>query len=102
MAGLLIAPFDLEHVDMTLAFPNPSRSFDEARNAVRFVGHDGMFEVPFFIEVAALASPGETDLSETACLRAFDSARISINDVARELYSSGRRTSYTLTAADLR
>lgn len=26
---------------MTLASPNPSRSFDEARKAVRFMGHDG-------------------------------------------------------------
>ena len=41
---------------MTLAFPNPSRSFDEVRNAVRFIGHDGMFEVPFFID--ADAEPG--------------------------------------------
>ena len=28
---------------MTLNFPNPSRSFDEKRNAVRFSGYDGMF-----------------------------------------------------------
>ena len=40
---------------MTLAFPNPSRSFDDARNAVRFIGHDGMFEVRFFVEAGALA-----------------------------------------------
>ena len=38
---------------MTLNFPNPTRSYDEKRKAVRFVGHDGMFEVPFFIEAAA-------------------------------------------------
>ena len=40
---------------MSLAFPNPSRSFDEVRNAVRFIGHDGMFEVPFFVEADALS-----------------------------------------------
>ena len=40
---------------MTLEFLNPSRSFDEVRNAMRFIGHDGMFEVPFFVEVEALA-----------------------------------------------
>ena len=40
---------------MTLEFLNPSRSFDEVRNAIRFIGHDGMFEVPFFVEVEALA-----------------------------------------------
>ncbi|MGO8112649.1 DUF1488 family protein, partial [Rhizobium leguminosarum] len=30
---------------MALAFLNQSRSFDAARNAVRFIGHDGMFQV---------------------------------------------------------
>ncbi|MBB2969852.1 DUF1488 domain-containing protein [Mesorhizobium sp. RMAD-H1] len=87
---------------MTLEFPNRSRSFDEARNAVRFIGHDGMFEVPFFIEVAALARSGSRKLSETDFLTAFDAARGSIYEVAREAYSHERRTSYTLTAADFR
>ena len=87
---------------MTLAFLNPSRSFDEARNAVRFIGHDGMFEVPFFVETAALAKPDRTVLTEADFLTAFDAARSSIHDVAREAYSHGRRTSYILTAADFR
>ncbi|PWK61973.1 DUF1488 domain-containing protein [Aminobacter sp. AP02] len=87
---------------MTLEFPNPSRSFDEVRNAVRFIGHDGMFEVPFFVETAALAKAGKTHLSEADSLTAFDTARSSIHDVAREVYSHGRRTTYTLTAADFR
>jgi hypothetical protein len=87
---------------MTLEFPNRSRSFDEALHAVRFIGHDGMFEVPFFVETAALARPGRTQLSEADLLTAFDAARGSIHDVAREAYSHGRRTSYILTAADFR
>jgi hypothetical protein len=87
---------------MTLEFPNRSRSFDEARKAIRFVGHDGMFEVPFFLETSALTRLGTTMLSEDDFLSAFDSARGSIHDVAREAYSHGRRTSYTLTAADFR
>ena len=49
---------------MTLAFPNPSRSFDEVRNAVRFIGHDGMFEVRFFVEAGALAK-SDTELRRT-------------------------------------
>ena len=40
---------------MALNFPNPSRSFDAARNGVRFTGHDGLFEVSFLVEAAALA-----------------------------------------------
>jgi hypothetical protein len=86
---------------MTLAFPNPSRSFDDVRNAVRFTGHDGMFEVPFYIETGALSGRGAA-LSEAEYLSAFDAKRGSIHDVAREAYSHGRRTSYTLTSADFR
>lgn len=87
---------------MSLAFPNPSRSFDEVRNAVRFIGHDGMLEVPFFVEADALSGRAALPLSEAECLSAFDRARGSIHDVAREAYSHGRRTSYTLTSADFR
>lgn len=91
---------------MTLAFPNPSRSFDAVRNAVRFIGHDGMFEVLFFVEVDALAKPETgpqaTPASETRCLSAFDALRSSIQEVARKVYSRQRRTSYILTAADFR
>jgi hypothetical protein len=87
---------------MSLAFPNPSRSFDEVRNAVRFTGHDGMFEVPFYIEADALSGRAKSTLSEAEYLSAFDRARGSIHDVAREAYSHGRRTSYTLTSADFR
>lgn len=48
---------------MTLIFPNSSRSFDEKRNAVRFLGHEGMFEVRFFVEADALvvAMPNSAD-----------------------------------------
>ncbi len=90
---------------MTLEFPNRSRSFDEARNAVRFSGYDGMFEVRFFVEAGALAISeaalhGSSGTLEAGCLSAFDALRQSIQDVAREAYSYGRRNSYTLTAAD--
>ncbi|MEQ9245168.1 MAG: DUF1488 family protein [Nitratireductor sp.] len=84
---------------MTLEFPNRSRSFDEGRNAVRFIGHDGMFEVSFFVEASALAAraAGEANL-----LAAFDAARATIYDVAREIYGNVRRTVYVLTAKDFR
>lgn len=91
---------------MTLAFLNPSRSFDEVRKAVRFTGHDGMFEVRFFVDADALAvSDAElhrTGASETKYLAAFDALRTSIHDVARKAYSRDRHDSYTLTAADFR
>lgn len=91
---------------MTLSFPNPSRSFDGIRNAVRFTGYDGMFEVRFFVEADALAKPDAgsrgSETAETASLSAFDALRAAIYDVARETYSNSRRNSYTLTAADFR
>jgi hypothetical protein len=89
---------------MTLAFPNPSRSFDDVRDAVRFTGHDGMFEIRFFVEVAALARGEARDakMSEAQYLSAFDALRTSIQDVARRAYSASRLASYTLTATDFR
>lgn len=82
---------------MTLTFPNPSRSFDVARNAVRFTGYDGMFQVAFLIEASALVRSDET---ETNCLSAFDTLRTCIYSVARKVYTRHRNTIYTLTAAD--
>lgn len=89
---------------MTLAFLNPSRSFDEARNAVLFFGHDGMFEIRFFVETATLAEdqPRGTRMSEAQCLSAFDAMRASIHDIARKVYSHRGRNSNTLTATDFR
>jgi hypothetical protein len=89
---------------MTLNFPNPTRSFDEMRKAVHFVGHDGIFEVRFFVEAGALAGAAEpsSGMSEAKCLSAFDRLRVSIHDVARKVYTKRRVHSYTLSAADFR
>lgn len=85
---------------MPLSFPNRTRSFDEARLAVRFTGHDGMFEVPFLIDAAALAKSNPAEATEATCLAAFDAAREFIQDVARQAYSRDRRQLYLLTAVD--
>ena len=89
---------------MTLNFPNPTRSFDEKRNAVGFVGHVGVFEIRFFVEADALAGDASQgpEGSEAACLSAFDRLRANIHDAARAAYSHKRLNSYTLSAADLR
>ncbi|UCI24912.1 DUF1488 domain-containing protein [Mesorhizobium sp. B2-8-5] len=91
---------------MTLAFPNPSRSFDETRNAVCFIGHDGMFQVRFFVEVEALGTfgdhPGGRETAENAYLSAFDALRGSIQDAASKAYARERRNSYTLTSTGFR
>lgn len=73
---------------MTLIFPNRSRSYDDARNAVRFLGYDGMFKVSFFIEAAALMS-GSSEIIASECLVAFDAARGTILEVATKVYARG-------------
>ncbi|TPI44046.1 DUF1488 domain-containing protein [Mesorhizobium sp. B2-9-1] len=90
---------------MTLAFPNPSRSFDQTRRAVCFIGHDGMFQVRFFVEVEVLGTFGDAGSKETAemaYLSAFDALRSSIQDAASKAYARERRNSYTLTASGFR
>jgi hypothetical protein len=90
---------------MTLAFPNPSRSFDQTRRAVCFIGHDGMFQVRFFVEIEALGTfndAGGKETTEMAYLSAFDALRGSIQDAASKAYARDRRNAYTLTASGFR
>jgi hypothetical protein len=84
---------------MALTFPNRSRSFDEARNAVRFVGYDGMFEVPFVVPTETLTGGRSSRLTEPDCLAAFDAARNAIYEAAKHAYARGR---VALTPADFR
>ncbi|GLS29380.1 Protein of unknown function [Mesorhizobium albiziae] len=86
---------------MTLTFPNRSRSYDEAGQHIRFLGYDGMFEIPFRVEIEALPNPNRAT-AEAGYLAAFDAARDSILDVARKAYSRGRKNLCVLTSADFR
>lgn len=92
---------------MTLNFPNPSRNFDARRDAVRFSGYDGMFEVVFYVAAAALLKVRPdgrgTGTSEAVCLASFDARRGSVYDAASKAYAaqSLRLPFYILTAADL-
>jgi hypothetical protein len=87
---------------MALIFPNRSRSFDEARKGVRFIGYDGMFEVRFLVEAAALGNSVTANTSEVACLHAFDAARSTIQEAASRVYANRRGNNFTLTARDVR
>lgn len=87
---------------MTLIFPNRSRSYDEAHDRIRFIGHDGVFEIAFFIETEALVKRSKKVIhSELGYLKAFDAARVSIERVANKAYSRGRNTMIVLTTADV-
>jgi len=89
---------------LTLRFPNPTRRFDEARKAVHFVGHDGVFEIRFYVEAGALAddAPPTDESVEEKYLSAFDRRRDAIQNGARAAYSHTGLRSYTLSASDLR
>ena len=88
---------------MLLSFPNPSRRFDATKSRVRFWGYDGVIEISFFVEGAALqkVSP-EVSNSDVGLLKAFDATRTRIYEVAEKVYTRGHNTNYTyiLTAQD--
>jgi len=75
---------------MRLHFPNPSRSFDERSSRILFWGYDRTIEVSFFLETAALKRLyPEMNNVETEFLKAFDTAREKIFEVADKVYGRG-------------
>ena len=75
---------------MKLHFPNPSRSFDPDSRRVLFWGYDSTMEVSFFLDVAALKRLyPEMINAEPEFLKAFDTARDRIYEVADKLYRRG-------------
>jgi Protein of unknown function (DUF1488) len=90
--------------NMVLSFPNASRSFDSAKNRIRFWGYDSSIEISFFIDVAALQELDPTSAdNEATLLAAFDKARDKIHVAADGMYMRDRGNSYayTLTRGDL-
>lgn len=83
---------------MALSFPNASRSYDETHSRVRFLGHDGMFEIRFYVLAEVLAGEHtQRTLSENDYLASFDALRTRILDAARNAYRS--RPEQTITLA---
>ena len=84
-----------------LNFPNASRSYDAMRHRVRFWGHDGALEVPFFIADTALfrIAPG-TARNESSLLACFDQNRERIMEAARTVYGRRRKSAYELIESD--
>jgi hypothetical protein len=86
---------------MTIQFPNPSRSYDATRHAVRFWGHDSAIEASFFVAADALKRlQPSMDADEGSLLSAFDLNRGRIHAAAAKVYGRGRKGSYELTRAD--
>ncbi|HEY0123303.1 MAG TPA: DUF1488 domain-containing protein [Rhizobium sp.] len=88
---------------MAIAFPNSARSYDEAAQRVRFLGHDGMFEIRFLLDIDVLANGSSPSrASESDYLDAFDRLRTKILDVAKRVYTSRRKNPIILKLADFR
>lgn len=87
---------------MKLLFPNPSRSYDESQNRVRFWGYDSAIEISFYIDTAALKLMCPTIKNvETDFLHAFDSKISKIHDVADKIYTTRKdRTFDFILSAD--
>ena len=85
---------------MPLSFPNPSCSFDATKNRVDFWGYDNVIEVSFHVESDALKKlcPQMGD-AEAEFLKAFDTVRKRIYDVAEKVYTRGGKTSYAYILA---
>jgi hypothetical protein len=62
-----------------------------------------MRTIPFRIDVDAIIDNVPPDSNEeAACLAAFDEKRATIESVAAEAHSHGRKPEYVLTSADFR
>ena len=86
---------------MALGFPNESRHYDESIHAVRFWGHDGSMEAPFFVGAPALMKlQPDAAADEAGLLGAFDANRERIYQTAIKVYGRGRKGAYDLLATD--
>jgi hypothetical protein len=88
-------------VNQAVTFPNLSRSYDASRHAVRFWGYDRSMENSFFVTWDALKHiQPNLEPDETGFLRAFDNNRNLIYEIAAKVYGRGRKSFYSLVAAD--
>jgi hypothetical protein len=84
---------------VTLQFPNPIRSYNEAHRDITFWGHDTAMEITFVIERQALEMIGRTpDLDEKALCETFDQHVDQIHSIAKRLYEDHKTGFYRLTA----
>lgn len=84
---------------MTLSFANPTRTYDERRDVIRFVGHDGLKQIVFHLSVGLFDQGGsDTNQREQGYLMAFDRAHTQILDIACAIYKKNKRSLVELDA----
>jgi len=78
---------------MTLSFANRTRTYDERRAVIRFVGHDGLKQIVFLLSVGLFEHDrSASSLREQGYLTAFDQCRSRILEIARTLYQENNRS----------
>ena len=88
---------------MAISFPNLARSYDEAKRRVRFLGHDGMFEVHFFVSADVLAGElSQRTASASDYLASFDALRPGIQRAAQTAYAKTRSSTIVLNLENFR
>lgn len=86
---------------MTLSFPNPTRTYDETRSLIRFIGHDGLNQILFLLPIAVFDREGVPGRrKERDYLLAFDRLRDRILTTARQAYQSRRRHTIELDLSE--
>ncbi|MCJ7997960.1 DUF1488 domain-containing protein [Rhizobium cremeum] len=78
---------------MSLSFANRTRTYDERRSVIRFVGHDGLKQIVFLLSVGLFDQDSSAlRLREQGYLMAFDQCRSRILEIARALYQKNNRS----------
>src|ERR1700746_2531068 len=86
---------------MAISFPNPSRSYDMTRRAVRFWGYDSAMETSFFVTEDPLRRiQPSMSFDQNGALRAFDVNCALIYAIAAKVYARGHKGSYELVRSD--
>lgn len=87
---------------MTLSFENPTRTYDERRGVIRFLGYDGLNQIVFLLSVKLLdLGTASSAQREQGYLMAFDRCRGRILDIASALYQKNNRSMVELDAKAL-
>lgn len=86
---------------MKLKFPNLSRSFNTAKQSIRFGGYDTVFEIAFEVNTEALARMQfpKALQDEAGWLAVFDNNRERIEGVASAAYAKQKRRFVQLGAS---
>lgn len=84
---------------MSLSFANRTRSYDERRGVIRFVGHDGLKQIVFLFSVGLFEQDSSASrLREHGYLMAFDRCHSRILEIARALYQKNNRSMIEMDA----